>query len=222
MEGGAVGADAVEGVARGEGGVAHGSAVEEEELGGLAEGGRELAGVEEGEAELGLVHALGELVDAAADSEMNWVIGLIEEIRSVRAQMHVPAGLKVPVVVRNMSEEAKAAYDGNEALIKKLARMDELHVVAEFPKGTAALSVTGAEFGLPLADIIDVDEEKARLEKSLGKLAKEIGGMRGRLGNPKFVASAPDEVVEETRANLAEREEEEGLMKAALKRLAEI
>lgn len=163
-----------------------------------------------------------ELVDAAADSEMNWVIGLIEEIRSVRAQMHVPAGLKVPVVVRNMSEEAKAAYDGNEALIKKLARMDELHVVAEFPKGTAALSVTGAEFGLPLADIIDVDEEKARLEKSLGKLAKEIGGMRGRLGNPKFVASAPDEVVEETRANLAEREEEEGLMKAALKRLAEI
>ena len=163
-----------------------------------------------------------ELVDGAADAEMNWVIGLIEEIRSVRAQMHVPAGLKVPVVVRNMSEEAKAAYDGNEALIKKLARMDELHVVAEFPKGTAALSVTGAEFGLPLADIIDVDEEKARLEKSLGKLAKEIGGMRGRLGNPKFVASAPDEVVEETRANLAEREEEEGLMKAALKRLAEI
>ena len=163
-----------------------------------------------------------ELVDGAADAEMNWVIGLIEEIRSVRAQMHVPAGQKVPVVVRNMSEEAKAAYDGNEALIKKLARMDELHIVAEFPKGTAALSVTGAEFGLPLADIIDVDEEKARLEKSLGKLAKEIGGMRGRLGNPKFVESAPDEVVEETRANLAEREEEEGLMKAALKRLAEI
>ncbi|MFY9467732.1 MAG: valine--tRNA ligase, partial [Lentibacter algarum] len=163
-----------------------------------------------------------ELVDGAADAEMNWVIGLIEEIRSVRAQMHVPAGLKVPVVVRNMSEEAKAAYDGNEALIKKLARMDELHIVAEFPKGTAALSVTGAEFGLPLADIIDGDAETARLEKSLGKLAKEIGGMRGRLGNPKFVESAPDEVVEETRANLAEREEEEGLMKAALKRLAEI
>ncbi|WP_439109770.1 valine--tRNA ligase [Lentibacter sp.] len=163
-----------------------------------------------------------ELVDAEADAEMNWVIGLIEEIRSVRAQMHVPAGLKVPVVVRNMSPEAQAAYDGSEALIKKLARMDALHVVESFPKGTAALSVTGAEFGLPLADIIDVGEEKARLEKSLGKLAKEIGGMRGRLGNPKFVASAPDEVVEETRANLAEREEEEGLMKAALKRLAEI
>jgi valyl-tRNA synthetase len=164
----------------------------------------------------------GELVDAAADAEMNWVIGLIEEIRSVRAQMHVPAGLKVPVVVRDMSAEAKAAFEGNEALIKKLARMDALHGVTTFPKGTAALSVTGAAFGLPLADVIDVGEEKARLEKTLGKLAKEIGGMRGRLSNPKFVASAPDEVVEETRANLAEREEEEGLMKAALKRLEEI
>ncbi len=163
-----------------------------------------------------------ELVDEKADAEMNWVIGLIEEVRSVRAQMHVPAGLKVPVVVRNMGPEATASYEGNEALIKKLARIDALHVVEEFPKGTAALGITGAEFGLPLADIIDVDAEKARLEKSLGKLAKEIGGMKGRLNNPKFVASAPDEVVEETRANLAEREEEEGLMKAALTRLAEI
>ncbi|MBU2981961.1 valine--tRNA ligase [Lentibacter algarum] len=163
-----------------------------------------------------------DLVDENADSEMNWVIGLIEEVRSVRAQMHVPAGAKVEVVVRNMGDAARAAFEGNEALIKKLARIEVLTEVDDFPKGTAALGITGAEFGLPLADIIDVDAEKARLEKSLGKLAKEIGGMKGRLGNPKFVASAPDEVVEETRANLAEREEEESLMKAALTRLAEI
>ncbi|NDH22205.1 MAG: hypothetical protein EBY46_13140, partial [Rhodobacteraceae bacterium] len=61
-----------------------------------------------------------------------------------------------------------------------------------------------------------------RLEKSLGKLAKELGGLRGRLNNPKFVASAPDEVVEEARANLAEREEEEVQLKAAMDRLNEI
>ena len=60
---------------------------------------------------------------------------------------------------------------------------------------------SGGTFGLPLADII-IDAEKERLEKSLGKLAKELGGLRGRLNNPKFVASAPDEVVEEARANL--------------------
>jgi valyl-tRNA synthetase len=84
------------------------------------------------------------------------------------------------------------------------------------------VAVEGGTFGLPLADIIDVDEEKARLEKTLGKLAKELGGLRGRLNNPKFVASAPEEVVEEARENLAAREEEEAKLKAALERLAEI
>ena len=73
-----------------------------------------------------------------------------------------------------------------------------------------------------MADIIDIAEEKSRLEKSLGKLAKELGGLRGRLNNPKFAASAPQEVVEETRANLALREEEEAKLKEALARLAEL
>lgn len=65
-------------------------------------------------------------------------------------------------------------------------------------------------------------EEKARLEKTLGKLEKELGGLRGRLNNPKFVESAPEEVVEEARENLAAREEEEAKLRAALDRLAEL
>ena len=73
-----------------------------------------------------------------------------------------------------------------------------------------------------LANIIDVAAEKARLEKNLGKLAKELGGLRGRLKNPKFVTSAPAEVLAETQANLTAREEEEGKILEALVRLAEI
>ena len=65
-------------------------------------------------------------------------------------------------------------------------------------------------------------EEKARLEKTLGKLAKEIGGLRGRLNNPKFAESAPEEVVDEARDNLAAREDEAGKLREALARLAEI
>ncbi|MDO6731513.1 valine--tRNA ligase [Marinovum sp. 2_MG-2023] len=163
-----------------------------------------------------------DLVDADADREMNWVIEVIETTRSVRAQMHVPAGLHVPVLVTQMDEAGKAAWARNETLIKRLARIDSLTEVDAFPKGCATLPVTGATFGLPLADIIDVDAEKARLEKTLGKLAKELGGLRGRLKNPKFAQSAPEEVVEETRANLAAREEEEAKLKDALKRLSEI
>jgi len=167
-------------------------------------------------------YAGADLIDTAADKEMNWVITLIEEVRSARAQMHVPAGLYVPMLVSGLDDSGRNAWANNEVLIKRLARIDSLTDVADFPKGCATIAVEGGTFGLPLADIIDVDEEKARLEKTLGKLAKELGGLRGRLKNPKFVASAPDEVVAETRENLVLKEAEEETLNAALARLAEL
>ncbi|MGI9369689.1 MAG: valine--tRNA ligase [Ruegeria sp.] len=163
-----------------------------------------------------------ELVDAEADREMNWVISVIENTRSARAQMRVPAGLYVPMLVDGIDAHGQAAWDGNEALIKRLARIDSLTKVDAFPKGTISIAAPGASFGLPLADIIDIGAEKERLEKAMGKLTKELGGLRGRLNNPKFVASAPDEVVQEAKANLAAREEEEAKLNEALARLAEI
>ena len=163
-----------------------------------------------------------EMADPEADREMTWVIALIEDIRSARAQMHVPAGLQIPLVVTGMTDSARAAWDRNEALIKRLARIDSLSAVDSFPKGCITVPAEGATFGLPLADVIDVAEEKARLEKSLQKLGKEIGGLSGRLKNPKFIESAPEEVVEETRENLAARQDEEAKLKAALERMAEL
>jgi valyl-tRNA synthetase len=163
-----------------------------------------------------------ELIDAEADREMTWVIGLIEEIRSVRAQMHVPAGLKVQLMQAELDAAGQAAFDRNRAMIDRLARLSEVTVVDTLPKGAVTVAVEGGVFGLPIADLIDVDEEKARLEKVLAKLSKEIGGLRGRLSNPKFVESAPEEVVDEARENLAQREEEEGKIRAALDRLTEI
>ncbi|MCT4372443.1 valine--tRNA ligase [Yangia mangrovi] len=175
-----------------------------------------------------LIHAdwpeytAAEMVDAQADAELNWVIRMIEAIRSARAQMHVPAGAYVPCVVRDLTPEARAAYATNEAFVKRYARIEDLTEVTEMPKGTATLALSGGTFGLPLAGIIDVEEEKSRLEKALQKLAKELGGLRGRLKNPKFAESAPEEVVQETRDNLAAREEEEAKLKEALARLAEL
>jgi len=163
-----------------------------------------------------------ELLDPAADAEMRWVISLIEGVRSARAQMGVPVGLYVPVLVTEIDAAGKAAWANNETLIKRLARLESLTAVDSFPKGCVTVPVGGATFGLPLADIIDVEAEKARLEKNIAKLGKELGGLRGRLKNPKFVESAPEEVVEETRDNLAAREEEEAKLKEALARLAEI
>jgi valyl-tRNA synthetase len=163
-----------------------------------------------------------ELVDKAADAEMNWVIALIETVRSARGEVNVPAALKVPLVQLDLDEAGKTAWANNEALIMKLARIEALSEASEAPKGSVAIPVQGGSFALPLAGIIDVEAEKTRLENGLGKLAKELGGLRGRLKNPKFAESAPADVVEETKANLAEREAEEEKVKAALARLAEI
>ncbi|WP_425083838.1 valine--tRNA ligase [Ruegeria profundi] len=167
-------------------------------------------------------YAAADLIDADADREMNWVISVIENTRSARAQMRVPAGLYVPMLVTEIDNHGQAAWGRNEALIKRLARIDSLTKADELPKGTISIAAPGASFGLPLADIIDIGAEKERLEKAKGKLAKELGGLRGRLNNPKFVASAPEEVVEEAKANLAAREEEEAKLNEALARLAEL
>jgi valyl-tRNA synthetase len=163
-----------------------------------------------------------DLVTPQADADLSWTVSMIEAIRSARAQMNVPAGSFIPLAVKGLDETARAAWDQNEALIKRFARIESLSEGAELPKGTVALAVSGGSFGLPLAGVIDVAAEQARLDKTLGKLAKELGGLRGRLNNPKFAGSAPPEVIEETKANLALREAEEAKLNEALARLAEL
>ena len=162
------------------------------------------------------------LIDEAATIEISWAISLIDAIRSARAQMNVPARAKVPLVQVQNDAAGSAALAANMAQIQQMARITEVTIAAEMPKGAITVSAPHATFGLPLADIIDVASEKARLEKNMGKLAKELGGLRGRLNNPKFAASAPPEVLAETQANLAAREEEEQKLSEALARLAEI
>jgi valyl-tRNA synthetase len=167
-------------------------------------------------------YAAADLVDPAADAEMNWAISLIEGIRSARAQMNVPVSLYVPVVMTEADEAARGAYGRNEVMIKRLARIGDVSEAATAPKGSITIPTNGATFALPLADIIDVGAEKSRVQKALDKLGKELGGLRGRLNTPSFVASAPEEVVEEARENLALREAEAAQLNAALARLAEI
>jgi valyl-tRNA synthetase len=167
-------------------------------------------------------YTAADLVDAEAESEMNWVIAVIGNVRSARAQLNVPSGSIVPMLVTDMDSAAQTYWDRNGALIMNKARIESLTQADELPKGCISIGAPGASFALPLADIIDVAAEKARQEKNLGKLAKELGGLRGRLKNPKFAASAPEEVVAEARENLALREEEEAKVKSALAKLAEL
>ncbi|PQV57527.1 valyl-tRNA synthetase [Defluviimonas denitrificans] len=162
-----------------------------------------------------------DLIDENADREMNWVIGLIDEIRSARAQMHVPAGLKLPIVMTAMDERGRAAFARNQPMIERLARLDGMRE-GSAPKGAITIAVEGGSFAIPLEGVIDIAEEKARLSKTLEKLEKDLNGLKGRLSNPKFVESAPEEIVEETREKLELGQDEAAKLKAALQRLSEI
>ncbi len=185
-------------------------------------------GVKMGDAAHMLAHAqwpsytAADLVDAEAEAEMNWVIAVIGNVRSARSQLNVPSGSIVPMLVTEMDAAAQGYWDRNAGLIMNKARIESLTQADTLPKGCISIGAPGASFALPLADIIDVAAEKARQEKNLGKLAKELGGLRGRLKNPKFAASAPEDVVAEARENLSLREEEEAKIKEALARLQEI
>ncbi|KAF0115901.1 MAG: valyl-tRNA synthetase [Rhodobacteraceae bacterium] len=161
------------------------------------------------------------LIDADADREMSFVTTLIDDIRSARAQVHVPVGLKADLVATSLTDEARAAFQRNETLIKRLARIDAV-TEGPAPKGSIAVAAEGAAFAIPLQGLIDIAEEKSRLQKALDKLMKEIGGLKGRLDNPNFARSAPEDVVMEAQSNLEARQDEADKIKAALSRLADL
>ncbi len=159
-----------------------------------------------------------ELIDAGADRQMNWVIGLIEDIRSARAQMGVPAGARLDLIVVEADAAAREALAANAPLIQRLARVNA-PVDGAAGRGMISVAAPGASFALPIGEVIDAVAEAARLEKSLARSEKDAGGLRGRLGNPRFVENADAEVIEETRGKLAALDEEIARTRAALEQL---
>ncbi|AZY93053.1 MULTISPECIES: valine--tRNA ligase [Paracoccus] len=160
-----------------------------------------------------------DLIDAEADRQMNWVIALIEGVRSARAQMGVPAGAKLDLVVTEADAAARAALAANGPLIERLARVNA-PVDGVAGKGMIAVSVQGASFALPIGDVIDVAAETARLQKAEAKLRKDADGLSKRLSNPKFVENADAEVIEETTGKLAALADDIARLQAALTQLA--
>ena len=156
-----------------------------------------------------------------AEREMVFVTTLIDEIRSARAQVHVPVGLKITLIATALTDEARATFQRNASLIHRLARLESFSE-GPVPKGAITLPAPGATFAIPLSGLIDIAEEKTRLSKTMDKLTKEIAGLMGRLNNPNFATSAPEEVVDEARANLAARQEDAQKLQSALTRLGEL
>ncbi|WP_417668913.1 valine--tRNA ligase [Roseibium sp.] len=160
--------------------------------------------------------------DEAAASEINWLVDLISEIRSVRAEMNIPAGAKVELVVVGANDETKARIATHESAIQRLARAETIEIADAAPSGAAQIIVGEATFCIPLAGVIDLGAEKARLTKDAGKLEGEITKIEKKLGNPKFVEKAPQEVVDGEKEKVAEAKAKLDKIQVALGRLAEI
>jgi valyl-tRNA synthetase len=140
----------------------------------------------------------------AARAEMNWVIELIKGVRSVRAEMNVPAGAKVPLVMTGASADSAARLARHIDVIASLARLTSAEAAPAIPKGSAQFVLGEAVIALPLGDVIDFAKERARLEKDLKKAQEEIARFDAKLSNEQFVSKAPEEVLAEQREKRAE------------------
>jgi len=163
---------------------------------------------------------LAGLEDAAADADLNWLIDVITNVRSVRSEMNVPAGAKLQMVVVGAGEETLRRLVAGTSLITRLARLEEISPQAAVPGESAQFVVGEATFALPLAGVIDIAVEKARLEKEVAKLDGEITQIDRKLGNEQFVAKAPEEVIEEQKSRRGAAVERRHHILEALKRLS--
>jgi valyl-tRNA synthetase len=159
------------------------------------------------------------LGDAKADKEIEWVIKIISEIRSVRAEMNISGGLKISCVLVGANKDSRRIAATWENEIIRLARLSSLSFEDRVPKASAQIVLGEATVALPLEGVIDFATETARLKKELEKIEKESAAITGRLGNSGFVAKAPEDVLAETRERKAELDVQRTKTAEALKRL---
>ncbi|MEL7273883.1 MAG: valine--tRNA ligase [Pseudomonadota bacterium] len=169
-----------------------------------------------------LCHAdwpVAEVNDEAAAHSINWLIELVSEIRSARSEMNIKPSLMVPLVVANGDNETRALFDTHSPAIERLARVESIAFADSVPDGAAQIVVGGQTICMPLAGLVDFDAEISRLEKDLKGIEKDIAQAQGKLNNEKFVANAPQAVIEENQARLADRQDRKAKVSAALKRV---
>jgi len=162
---------------------------------------------------------LAGLEDEEADAELNWLIDVITHVRSVRSEMNVPAGAKLPLVVVGAGETTLRRLVAGTSLITRLARLEEISPQANVPGESAQFVVGEATWALPLAGVIDIAVEKARLEKEVARLDADVAQVDKKLGNEQFVAKAPEEVIEEQKARREAAIERRLHIREALERL---
>jgi valyl-tRNA synthetase len=140
--------------------------------------------------------SLAGLDDPNAEAEIGWVVDLVTTVRSLRAEMNIPPATLVPLVLVNASPETRERAGRWTDFVKRLARLSDMTFVEAAPQGAVQLLVRGEVAALPLKGVIDLAAERARLEKEMAKADADIQRVDAKLSNEKFVANAPEEIIE--------------------------
>ncbi|NTE65142.1 valine--tRNA ligase [Agrobacterium tumefaciens] len=160
-------------------------------------------------------------VDEAAADEINWLVNLVSGLRSVRAEMNVPPAAVAPLVVVGASEVTVLRMLRHEAAIRRLARVENIEHADIPPRGAAQIVLDESTVCVPLGNLIDLTAEKARIEKTISRVEREMDRIGKKLENEKFVANADPEVVKTERERHAELDVQLANLKVARTRVAE-
>jgi valyl-tRNA synthetase len=159
--------------------------------------------------------------DQAAVAEMDWVVRLISEVRSIRSEMNIPPKVEIDLRLAGMTETSQGRLAAHREIIQHLARLKSADALeGEIPSGAIQSVIDEATIILPIADVVDLSGERERLEKDIAKIAIEIEKTNKKLSNEKFIAKAPEEVIAENRERLADEQRKMEKLQAALERLA--
>lgn len=152
-------------------------------------------------------------VDAAALSDIEWLKGVIVGIRNIRGEMDISPAKAIPALLHNGTADDKRRFEENTSLIRSLAKLESLEWTESEELPMSATQFVGQmEILVPMAGLINVEAELARLQKEAGKAEGEIKRLNGKLGNEKFVSNAPDEVVAKEKEKLAAAEQSLSLL----------
>ncbi|MCH2340819.1 valine--tRNA ligase [Pseudomonas sp. NPDC047963] len=165
-----------------------------------------------------------ERLDEAAEGDIEWVKAFMLGIRQIRGEMNISMAKRIDVVLGDASESDQRRLADNEPLLKKLAKLESVRVLAqgEEPPLSATALVGDMQVLVPMAGLIDKDAELARLDKEIGRLDGEVKRVGGKLGNAGFVDKAPAEVIDKERAKLAEAEQAKARLLEQRERIASL
>jgi valyl-tRNA synthetase len=157
----------------------------------------------------------------AARSELDWVVRLITEVRTVRSEMGVPQSVTMPVWLNEAAPATLARAERWQDAIRRLARASEIApLTGAVPRGASQSVLDEATLVLPLAGVIDLAVERARLARDVARAGDEVGKLERKLENTDFVSRAKPEVVEENRERLVAARDQMARLQAALQRIA--